>query len=261
MGIKASVIILSQHVPQKLLDDLHKQTFKDFETIVAADKGIVTAMNNALKIAKGEIFIRIDDDVHLDTTWLEELLKPFDYEWIGGVTGPTYIPYMLRRNRDSIDFVNNNKNNPILRWLFDGDILAPAKIYKCGSVSYGSNFQESITNKEYDIDHLEGTNWAMRTNLIKAVGGFDPKFDGVCEWFDDDVVYKIKKRGYKIKYNPKAVLYHMVSKGENFSDRFQGWGRIKNYLRFHFRHSKFHYKKIIWVMLMIAYFIKSKWRK
>lgn len=256
---KVSVVILSSvKLPQFLLGDLALQSFKDFEIIRASEKGIVFAMNEALKKARGELFARIDSDVRLHTQWLEELVKPFDDATIAGVTGPTYVPKERRKNRDSIRLVENP--NFFLRWLFDNKPYACAKIYKCGSVSYGSNFEtgEDFIKGYFNCDHLEGTNWICRTDLIRKVGGFDPAFDGVAEWFDTDVEFKIKKLGYELRYAPEAYLWHMLEKGEHYEERFEGIGRIKNWLRFHKRHSRFHYKMIVFFFLMIGYFI---WKK
>ena len=239
-----------------VIRDLADQNYRDFEIIYAQEKGIVNAMNSALKKAKGDILVHIDDDVSIPPNWLTELIKPFKDPLVCGVTGPTFIPIILRRNRDSIKTVEHP--SAFLRWMFDGRPYAPAKIYKCGSVSYGSNFLDRMEQREhYDIDHLEGTNWAMRTNLIKLVGGFDPKFDGVCEWYDDDVLYKVLKAfpSMKIKYNVNAFLWHMVGRSEHYEERFDGLGRIKNWLRFHWRHSRFHYKKVIWLCIMMSYFM------
>lgn len=254
-----TIAILTLKEPWSVLRDLRKQTYKDFEVILADKPGIVSAMTYALNKAQGEIFVRIDDDVTLPDTWLEELVKPFECESVGGVTGPTWVDEKLRGNRDSLKAAE--RPNWFLRWLFDGDPYAPAKIYNCGSVSYGSNFVEKFNFKErYEIDHLEGTNWAMRTELIKRVGGFDPAFDGVAEWFDSDVVYKVKKLGFQMVYNHTAALWHEVGIGGHFSERFEGLGRIKNWLRFHIRHSKFHYKKIIWLFMMGGYFLWRRFR-
>ena len=255
-----SVVILSKNPPQSLIDDLNRQTYQDFEIILATDDGIVNAMNQALERANGEIFVRIDDDVELPSRWLEELIEPFSDPVVAGATGPTFVLTSLRGNRDSLRFAN--KPNWFLRWMFDGQPFAPAKIYKCGSVSYGSNFINKMPRqKHYEIDHLEGCNWAMRTELIRRVGGFDPKFDGVAEWFDTDVEFKIKKLGYTLRYNLNAGLWHMVEKGEHFNERFEGFGRIKNWLRFHIRHSKFHPKMIVWFLMMVGYFVWKKIRK
>jgi GT2 family glycosyltransferase len=248
-----SVCILSRKAPAKLIADIKAQTYRNFEIIVADKPGIVNAMNYALLKAKGSVIARIDDDVDLPPCWLKELMKPFHDPKVGGTTGPTFVPHSLRLNRDSLKWAENP--NWFLRWMFDGQPYAPAKIYKCGSVSYGSNFMEQMSKYYYEIDYLEGTNWAIRTDLIRRVGGFDPSFDGVCEWFDTDVIYKIKKLGYKLVYRRKAYLWHMVEKGEHYSERFEGWSRIKNFIRFHRRHSKFHPKMLIWISLMGGYFV------
>jgi GT2 family glycosyltransferase len=258
--MKVSLVILSKTPPAALIEELSKQTFKRFEIICATEKGTVKAMNSALARAKGSIFIRIDDDIHPDKNWLKELVMPFADNTVTGVTGPTYIPRDRRHLRDSIAFVDKYRNNPILKWLFDYNVLAPAKIYKCGSVSYGSNFVEAIRpDRVYKIDHLEGTNWAMRTELIRKAGGFDEAFDGTCEWFDDDVVYKLRKMGHsKLVYNPKAVVWHMIERGEHYKERFEAKSRLKNWLRFHYRHSRFHYKKAVWFALIAGYMIMSR---
>lgn len=249
--VAASVVILTTGYPERVLKCLAKQTRQDFEILIASEKGIVNAMNRALAKAKGEIFIRVDDDVDIPPMWLEELLKPFSDPMIAGVTGPTFVPVERRAYRDSIRIAE--KPNWFLRWMFDGKPFKPAAIYKCGSVSYGSNFREHIWYLGFEPDHLEGTNWAMRTALIRKVGGFDEAFDGVAEWYDTDVEQKIKKLGYRLWYNYYAHLYHLLEEGNHFHERDEMFGRIDNWLRFHRRHSKFHYKKLIWLLMMIGY--------
>lgn len=251
-----SVVIPCLKPPIKVLKDLDKQTYKEFEVICAYEKGIVRAMNNALEKAKGDIFVRIDDDVALPERWLEELIRPFKSVMVGGATGPTFIPEPLRKNRDSIRMAENPKG--ILKWLYDNNEFKPAGIRKCGCVSYDSNYEERFVGRflcVHECDHLEGTNWAMRTELIKKVGGFDVSFDGVCEWFDTDVVYKVKDLGHIMAYNPKAYLYHLVEKGPAYHERFEGWGRIKNFIRFHRRHTELNGKMQIYLLGWMGYFL------
>lgn len=257
-----SVVILTMGSAPEVVKCLERQTYQNFEVVFAREKGIVKAMNEALGRATGEIFVRVDDDVKMPETWLEELIKPFSDPKVGGTTGPTYVPPSRRGYRDSIRMAE--RPNWFLRWMFDGDPFAPAKIFKCGSVSYGSNYEEKIGDTYnmgvFECDHLEGTNWAMRTELIRRVGGFDLAFDGVAEWFDTDVEQKVKKLGYDLVYNSHAHLYHLLEKGECFSERFEVFGRIENWLRFHRRHSKFHYKKLIWLIMLVGYALWPKSR-
>jgi len=254
----ASIVILSKRLPQIVVSDLKKQSYRNFEIIHAKEKGIVKAMNLALEKAKGDIFIRVDEDVRIPRLWLENILSGFSRPEIGGVTGPTFVVPERRGYRDSIRVAACPP--AWLTWLFDNDPFAPAKIYKCGSVSYGSNFAEKLDfEKEYQIDYLEGTNWAVRTFLLRRIGGFDESYKGVCEWYDIDAVYKIKNLGYQLKYVTSAYLWHMLEKLPTYKERFKGFGmsRLANWLRFHIRHSDFHYKKIIWFLLMLGYLLKK----
>lgn len=264
-----SVVILTNGDPVRVsnvLECLRQQTFQDFEIILATEKGIVSAMNKALKKADGEIFVRIDDDVHITMSWLEQIVEPFKDPQVAGVTGPTFVPKERRGYRDSIKWAENPKG--ILNWLYDDGEFKPGGIRKCGCVSYDSNYQErfcltysgknEFLKRNYEPDHLEGTNWAMRTELIRKVGGFDQKFDGVAEWFDDDVVFKIKKLGYRLSYNPAAYLFHILGNGDHFEERFDGFGRIKNFLRFHWRHGRHRFLNIkfyVYLTIWMGYFV------
>lgn len=256
----ATVVICTTRHPQLVLNCLALQTFRNFEILIASERGIPNAMNRALQRARGQIFIRVDDDVEIPKKWLESLLMPFNDQSVCGATGPTFVPGERWKNRDSIRFAS--KPGWFLRWLYDNDPCAPAKIYKCGNVSYGSNFPSCIDmDKKYEIDHLEGTNWAMRTELIKDVGGFDEAFDGVSEWFDTDVEQKVKRMGYRLAYVPGAWLNHNLEKGEHYNDRFDGFGRIKNWIRYHSRYSKFHYKMVIYLLVWVGYFLTRSIKK
>lgn len=262
-NLKASIVILTTGKAERVLEGISRQTYKNYEVILASEKGIVNAMNKALEKATGDIFIRIDDDVELPERWLEEIMRPFMLYFICGVTGPTYVPQERRKYRDSIRLAESP--NWFLMWLYDNK-YQPAGIRKCGCVSYDSNYEERIKNYSCTMaicDHLEGTNWAMRTRLIKQVGGFDPKFDGVAEWFDTDVEFKIKKLGYYLFYNKDAYLYHLLEQGENYDERFSGLGRIKNFLRFHWRHGRWRFltlKFYVYLLIWGGYFVCRRFR-
>lgn len=260
---RVSVVILSRNPPAELIDQLNAQTYKNFEIVSASEKGIVHAMNSALSRARGEILVRIDDDVELPKDWLEELIRPFDDPLVGGVTGPTFVPKERRGYRDSIKWAENPTG--LLKWLYDGNTFNPGGIRECGCVSYDSNYQERFHDFwESETDRLEGTNWAVRKKLLTWVGGFDYAYDGVCEWHDDDAHAKIRKLGYMFVYNPNAYLYHLLEKGEHFNDRFEGFGRIKNHLRFHWRHGRHRFLNIkfyVYLLLWGGYFVWLRFRR
>jgi GT2 family glycosyltransferase len=241
--LKASVVIATLNRDEQVIQvlrDLMEQTYQYFEVIISNEIGITNAMNTSLKSATGDIIIRIDDDVRLNPHWLEQIIYVFNnYPDSGGVTGPTIVPAHLRKNRDLFAF--ESLPQP-LKWLYvnyfqEGNPYALAHMNKCGAFSLGSNYEIShLSEQVIQCDYLESTNYALRTELVRSQGGWDPKFDGVCEYFEQDMVYKIKKLGWKMYYNPKAYLYHEVNSGGNFNARQDYVSRLRNWIRFSFRH-------------------------
>lgn len=264
---RATIVIATlnrEEEVKKVVEDLNHQTYKNFEIIISHEIGITNAMNKALKSATGDIIIRVDDDVRIPSTWLENIIMTFNkYPNAGGVTGPTVVPAYLRKNRDLFTF---EKLPQPLKWLYvnyfqEGNPYALAKMRRCGAFSLGSNFEEALEQTYIsDCDYLESTNYAVRTDLVRKLGGWDPKFDGVCEYFEQDMVYKIKKLGYKMYYNPRAFIYHMVNSGGNFNARYNFVSRLSNWVRFVVRHlpkRKNIIRLISYFLFMCAYYAKQ----
>lgn len=60
----------------QMKEDLSKQTFRDFEYIVMDSKESVSVKRNkGVKQSRGDWIVFIDDDIRLNTRWLEELVK------------------------------------------------------------------------------------------------------------------------------------------------------------------------------------------
>lgn len=91
------------------------------------------------------------------------------------------------------------------------------------------------------VDYLEACNMAIRRSLIEEAGGFDLNFRGTSEWCEVDLAFRIKRIGYQLVFNPKAVLYHHVSRTGVFKDRVNAKERMENFLRYYFKN-----KKTIW---------------
>lgn len=259
--LKASIVIATlgrDERLKKVLNDLRNQSYLNWELFITDEDGITNAMNTSLKSAKGDIIIRIDDDVRINPYWLEEIVRTFETNQdAGGVTGPTIVPKHLRKNRDLFAF---ERLPQPLKWLYvnyfqEGNPYALAKMNKCGAFSLGSNYETALSNDEISpCDYLESTNYALRTELVRACGGWDKKFAGVSEYFEQDMVYKIKKLGWKMLYNPKAYIYHMVDKGGNYGARSNFYSRLYNWLRFVYRHIGFNVRTLTYFLFMCGYY-------
>lgn len=258
----------------KTLLSLTKQTYKNFEVIVVdykssdnteavinkyskklrikvlrqKTKGLAKAANQALKQAQGKIFIRTDDDVIMSKGWLLAIIDTFSKNKdVGGVTGPTIIPTAYRRNRDLFIIEERFKKGNIF-WKLIGSLYfgyfmegQPRRVshwFDSGAFGIGSNFPESRKEPIQEVTNLEACNYSVRTSLLRRVGGFDTSYSGVGEYHEADAAFKIAGLGYKLIFNPKAMLNHCPSKQGFFKDRPESYSRMINFVVFYRRHIK-----------------------
>ena len=274
--LKVSVVVPTKNRCQalkKCLDSLLRQTYKNFEIVIVdggstdgtenlvneygrrlavkfvkqKKRGLVNAVNDGWNASNGDIVIRTDDDIIATREWLQKVVETFCIsDDIGGVTGPTIIPEELRKYRDIFYFQKSMKEGHILwnligkiyfDYFLEGELLTVGKFFRSGGFSLGSNYIECLGLREpIEVDHHEACNMAVRRNLLEEIGGFDTAFIGIGDYGEPDVSFKIRELGYKIMFNPKAIVYHLPSKEGVFKDRPNSYGRILNFINFYFRH-------------------------
>ncbi|MDO8497626.1 MAG: glycosyltransferase [bacterium] len=216
--------------------------------ILQEKPGLVGAANTALRYSRSPIFIRIDDDVIVSKKWLPEILFLFKDTKVGGVTGPTYIQNKDTVGRDSISFYDRLLHpNAMMKYvsilynqlLYEGKMFAVGIFLSNGAFSIGSNFKECIpTTKPFEVMNVEGCNFAVKTSLLKRIGGFDTTFQkGLGEYHEADIALKIRSEGKIIIFNPKAFIYHKIQNNLD-STRPDAYNRVKNYLIFYKRYFK-----------------------
>lgn len=261
---------------KSVFEDLKVQSYRDFEVIIIdgwskdntqdlckeynqyfivkfyrqSQPGIVTAMVEALSFCSGDIITRTDDDVALSKDWLGEIVWSFkNCDHIGGVTGPTVIPKARLDKRDLTMFNAKLDKPKNIFWkifkavyydyFMEGEPFAVSRFFKCGAFSLGSNYSQALEIKDIkEVDYLESCNWSVRHDLLKKVGGFDLRYGGVSEYFEADAVYRIKRLGYKMYFNPKAAIQHLVDRGGNFSGRSGTYSRAHNFILFYYKNIK-----------------------
>lgn len=262
------------------LDALARQTFPDFEVIIVTDieerlmhfktqyanlsitvkaqkeKGLTSARNRGFEVARGDVISFIDDDVVVTETWLQEVLQTFkNSPDIGGVSGPTIIPENMSGNRDILAFQKNSGGN--LFWRIVGKIYSYfvlennpdtiGKIYKSGAFSLGSNFKEStLITKQFEVDYLEACNMNFRKSVIDTIGFFSPEYLGLGDWSEPDLAFRVKKAGYRLVYNPKAIVNHCISQKGVFEQRGNdSCQRMINFVHFYFKWNRLNLEKSV----------------
>lgn len=178
------------------LDGLRKLDYPDFDVIVVDDgstdatatiaheyglrvisttnHGLSSARNTGLKAASGEIVAYIDDDASPDPHWLRYLAATFVSTEYAGVGGPNLPP--------------------------PGD----GRIADCVANAPGGPIHVLLSDRE--AEHIPGCNMAFRKTCLEAVGGFDPRFRAAGD--DVDVCWRLQERGWKLGFDPAAVVWH-----------------------------------------------------
>lgn len=223
---KISVVICAYnaaHCINGILTSLSKQTFKDFEIVVANDgstdntkeialnagarvidmehEGLSAARNVGINNSKAEIVAIIDADCYATPNWLETIWEEMQKGEIV-VTGNTKIP-----------------NSTFL-----GDCISGLGYPGGGHLGFDKMWK---VDENGHTNHLAGGNCAFKKNKILEFGAFNKKLTITA----DDVYLskKILENGYKIKYNHNMIMYHQPRKD------------IKGFLRWHYMRGRGSY--------------------
>ena len=187
------------------------------------------AMNVGANIASGNILLFLDDDV----TVCKELISNH------------------RRN-----FLDPKIGSTCGRVITDGQMVEPnrtdtGRITLLGKVKDG--FSSTIRQ---EVDTVIGCNTCWRKSLYQELGGMDEQFTGNCIRLESDLSLRAKKVGYKIVFEPTAIVEHHRAKtgGARKSE-----GRLKWYFDYFSNETYFFLKHRSHIFLPICWLTKSEW--
>jgi len=157
--------------------------------------GLHYGRHKGFKEARGEILVFVDDDIIATRIWLEMVLKTFtsdDVALVGGKVLPKW-------EGEVPEWIDVFKKETEFGW----------------TIGYLSLLDFGNAPKEIPGKFVFGCNFSIRKNVLSECGGFHP--DGMPK---DLIRYRgdgetalaktVQARGYKIMYEPKAVIYHRV---------------------------------------------------
>ncbi len=156
--------------------------------IFQKNKGPAAARNAGAKEAKGEIILFTDSDCIPFDNWIEEMVKPFDDTEIMAVKGA------YKTNQKSI-------------------------IARFAQLEFEERFE--MLKKAGSIDMVDTYSAGYRKDIFLQMGGFDVNFP-VANNEDTELSYRMSKLGYKMVFNPEAIVYHL-----NHPDTIKRYIRLK----------------------------------
>lgn len=152
----------------------------DGVTVIRVEKGGPSrARNVGIHAARGEFIAFTDGDCVVDPRWLTELEKGFDAPDVAGVGGDQKSPEdETEQGRRIQEFLK--------------------------TIGFMTDYIKTNADMK-ETAHNPTCNSAYRKSVLEEVGGFDENL-----WPAEDVELdlKIRRRGYKLLYNPAAVVGH-----------------------------------------------------
>ncbi len=138
--------------------------------IVSYNGNAPAAYNFALGTVRSDLVAFIDGDARVDPFWLAEITKNLDEQGVAGAAGA-----MRTWNKQKI-------------------------IPRC--IGYEL---ESRYNNPKRVVRASTTNLVLKRTAIEEAGGFDESLD---TGYDADIGFRIVGLGYRIIFEPEAVVYH-----------------------------------------------------
>lgn len=113
---------------------------------------------------------------------------------------------------------------------------------------------------EAEIEFATGCSFMARRSVLERLNLFDPRYYLYLE--DADFSVRAKRKGYKIIYQPKAILWHKNAESTGGSgSSLQDYYFIRNRLLFGFTYASVRTKVALYRESMKLFFIGSKWKR
>lgn len=222
-GIKYEVIIaddVSSDETKKISDYIKNiRIIKNKKNL-----GFLLNCNNAAKEAKGKFILFLNNDTNVQKDWLKYLIDLIESDKKIGMVGSKLI-YEDGRLQEAGGIIWNDASG----WNY-GRLDDPEK---------------PEYNYVKEVDYISGASIMIRRDLWNAIGGFDERYvPAYCE--DSDLAFEVRKKGYKVMYQPKSVVVHFegISNGTDTNSGIKSY-QVTNNKKFRKKWEKelsYHFK-------------------
>lgn len=195
--------------------------------------GFAKGVNLGVKSALGEWVLLLNSDTRVHKDSIEKML-----DFVKENPDATVVGGKLKNRDGSTSSSYSSFYSPFRIFLF---LFWPKK-------------KERHVKEPMAVDWVSGGFMLIKKDVFEKVHGFDPHFFMYIE--DMELCYRLHKNGYKIYYNPKAVVEHV---GQGSSNRTFAIIQIyKGLLYFYKKHRSFEYplvKAMLFVKALVSLMI------
>ncbi len=176
----------------------------------AQNLGFIGACNAGAAAARGAFVVFLNNDTAVQDHWLDALIGTFEQHENVGLVGAKLV-YPDGRLQEAGGIVFSDGSG----WNY-GRFDDPAK---------------PEYNFVREVDYCSGAAIALRTELFRNFGGFDPHY-APAYYEDTDLAMKVRQAGLRVLYQPAAVVVHYegISSGTDITTgtkRFQAINQTK----------------------------------
>ncbi len=150
------------------------------------NRGFAGGNNDALRIAKGDIIVLLNNDTLVTPGWLSRIVDVLSENSTAGMVGPV------------TNSAGNEQNIPV-------SSLAPEDV-----ISEGIIWNQMGSGDSFQTDKLCFFCVAFRRDLLQEVGMLDEQF-GLGFYEDDDYCIRVKNAGYSLRCLEDVFVYHQGS--------------------------------------------------
>lgn len=161
-------------------------------------RGPAAARNLGAEAAQGEFLLFTDADCVPHVDWIKEMVAPFHSSNIAAVKGA----YKTKQR---------------------------SLVARFAQAEFEARYRKLATEEFVDV--VFSYSAGFRREVFRSIGGFDTSFP-VADNEDTDLSYRVATAGYKIKFNPAAIIYH------------QHPATLKQYLRK--KHSRAYWRVMVY---------------
>ncbi|GAA4462045.1 hypothetical protein GCM10023093_07870 [Nemorincola caseinilytica] len=169
--------------------------------VVRNDKriGHTKSLNQAVKRARGDMYLFLGHDTLVRKGWMQEMLHTFEKHEQTGIVGAKHL----------------NADNTLKE--AGGIVWQDASVWGYGS---GDDPEKAEYNYVRDADHVSGSAMMVSKEAWEKTGGFDEGYsESFCE--DTDLCFEARKNGFRVLYQPTSVVVHFeeARSGRNMSEQ------------------------------------------